>query len=414
MMIGMTTSDVVFYSTRVLMIVAAAAAGVMILKPPLPRVRFAYWWAVIVACAVLPLVPRLAPPPVADSIVSAARSVLLGEPTAAPGQPIWSVIPLLVLCGAVVRGCWTGVGFLTLRRLRATSVPALLADEVVSAARAIAADVELRLQPSIRQPVTFGWRRPVVLLPPRFADLPLDLQRAVVTHESLHVARRDWLSLLAERCVQSLFWFHPAMWWAVDQAQLAREQIVDAAVVTLMRGRRAYLAALYEFADDDVAVAPLAATFLRKRHLFARARAIAQKGRAARWRVVACTSCLALLTTIATLGAASFAPTAQRDRQETVYLPGDGVTLPVVVHEVRPHYTADALQARIEGKVVLECVVGTEGKPGRIRVVESLDAQYGLDDAAVAALEQWRFRPGTKDGRAVAVQIHVQMAFTLK
>jgi TonB family protein len=38
----------------------------------------------------------------------------------------------------------------------------------------------------------------------------------------------------------------------------------------------------------------------------------------------------------------------------------------------------------------------------------------GLDQAAIEALEQWRFRPGTKDGNAVDVHVHVEMTFTLK
>ena len=79
--------------------------------------------------------------------------------------------------------------------------------------------------------MTFGWRRPVVLLPRRLGGLPLDVQRAAVIHEAIHVARRDWLSLLVEQAVQTVFWFHPAIWWAIDQVQLAREQIVDEAAV---------------------------------------------------------------------------------------------------------------------------------------------------------------------------------------
>jgi TonB family protein len=47
-------------------------------------------------------------------------------------------------------------------------------------------------------------------------------------------------------------------------------------------------------------------------------------------------------------------------------------------------------------------------------VTRSLDGVLGLDQAAIEALEQWRFKPGTKDGKAVDVHVHVELTFTLK
>ena len=46
-------------------------------------------------------------------------------------------------------------------------------------------------------------------------------------------------------------------------------------------------------------------------------------------------------------------------------------------------------------------------------MTQSLDTAYGLDDAAVAAVQQWIFTPGTKDGRAVDVEIHMTIRFSL-
>jgi TonB family protein len=97
-----------------------------------------------------------------------------------------------------------------------------------------------------------------------------------------------------------------------------------------------------------------------------------------------------------------------------VYEAGNGVTLPVVITEVRPTYTDEAKAARIEGTVFMSCVVATDGQPTRITVVKSLDAVHGLDQAAVQALQQWRFKAGAKDGKAVAVRVHIEMTFTLK
>jgi protein TonB len=98
----------------------------------------------------------------------------------------------------------------------------------------------------------------------------------------------------------------------------------------------------------------------------------------------------------------------------TVYTPGDGVTLPQVVKQVSAHYTSEAMRQMIEGEVVLEVVVKPDGDVGDVKVKQSLDAVYGLDEEALKAMKQWQFKPGTKNGEAVAVRVDVKMRFTLK
>jgi len=101
-------------------------------------------------------------------------------------------------------------------------------------------------------------------------------------------------------------------------------------------------------------------------------------------------------------------------QQETIYTPGDGVSLPTVTKQVGPQYTSEAMANRIEGKVGLSAVVLANGKVGDVKVIRSLDSVYGLDEAAVKAMKQWEFKPGTKDGKPVAVRVEIDMAFTLK
>ena len=100
---------------------------------------------------------------------------------------------------------------------------------------------------------------------------------------------------------------------------------------------------------------------------------------------------------------------------QQVYRGGqDGVTLPVPLTEVKPSYTAAALQARIEGAVLLEAVVRADGSVGDVKIVESLDTEHGLDEQAIGALRQWEFKPGTRDGKPVSVIVEVSMNFTLR
>ena len=101
-------------------------------------------------------------------------------------------------------------------------------------------------------------------------------------------------------------------------------------------------------------------------------------------------------------------------QEQTVYKPGNGVTLPAVVKQVKADYTQEAMDAHIEGTVGLQVVVLADGAVGDVKVTQSLDPTYGLDQQAVKAIKQWQFKPGTKDGKAVAVQVDVMIRFTLK
>lgn len=98
--------------------------------------------------------------------------------------------------------------------------------------------------------------------------------------------------------------------------------------------------------------------------------------------------------------------------QEQTYRVGDGVAAPAIVTEVKPRYTAATLTAGVQGSVKLECVVRTDGTVTDVRIVEPLHPQ--LDEAATRALEQWRFEPGTKDGKPVPVRVDIEMTFTLR
>ena len=96
------------------------------------------------------------------------------------------------------------------------------------------------------------------------------------------------------------------------------------------------------------------------------------------------------------------------------YRPGNGVTSPRLVREVKPGYTGEAMRARIQGTVRLQAIVLPDGSVGNMKIIRSLDHTFGLDDEALKSVSQWRFQPGTLAGRAVPVLIEVELAFTLR
>jgi protein TonB len=99
-----------------------------------------------------------------------------------------------------------------------------------------------------------------------------------------------------------------------------------------------------------------------------------------------------------------------------VYQIGNGVTSPALIHEVKPNYTGDAMRAKLQGIVEMEAVVMPDGTvdPNRIKITRSLDATFGLDQQAIIAVKQWKFRPGTFKGQPVPVLVNVELTFTLR
>ena len=93
---------------------------------------------------------------------------------------------------------------------------------------------------------------------------------------------------------------------------------------------------------------------------------------------------------------------------------GNGVTAPDLVHRTQPQYSADAMRAKLQGVAVLTGIVGVDGRLHDVRVARSLDATFGLDQEAVACVRQWRFRPGTRQGKPVAVYVTIEVAFNLR
>lgn len=94
--------------------------------------------------------------------------------------------------------------------------------------------------------------------------------------------------------------------------------------------------------------------------------------------------------------------------EETVYDLGPGISAPRLVHQVRPE-RGDTPGFRLKGKVVIALVVSSAGQPAKLKVVESLDKD--VDQSALRAVEQWRFQPARKDGKAVAVRVSVEISF---
>ena len=91
--------------------------------------------------------------------------------------------------------------------------------------------VRLSVSSLVKTPMTWGWRRPTVLLPAGFEEWSEGARRHTLLHELGHVRRLDWPVQIAVRVVCALYWFHPGVWVAAKRLALESEQACDEGVL---------------------------------------------------------------------------------------------------------------------------------------------------------------------------------------
>ena len=85
--------------------------------------------------------------------------------------------------------------------------------------------------------------------------------------------------------------------------------------------------------------------------------------------------------------------------------------LPLVTYQVDPDFPEDASRAHIQGDIVVRVVVGVDGRAHDVHVVKGLG--HGLDEAAVKAASQYRFKPAMLHGKPVPVYLNLGLSFQI-
>jgi TonB family protein len=89
----------------------------------------------------------------------------------------------------------------------------------------------------------------------------------------------------------------------------------------------------------------------------------------------------------------------------------DNVTQPELIWKSEPEYTEEARKVKLQGTVQLRIVVDERGRAESIEVTHGLG--LGLDERAVAAVRQWKFKPGMRGTKPVPTVAIVQVSFRL-
>jgi TonB family protein len=384
------TSLILTAAVKGTILLAAAWIATALLRRSSADLRHRIWLAALVAMALL-LVPVSVPQTLRmtiDASASAPGTVSAAARSIRVFPIVWSIIAALLLMR------W-GAGIFRLHRLT----------------RGSRLENGVRVSDSIATPMTWGAIRPVILLPAYVEDWPAEQRDIVLRHERAHIARRDWLWQGFAQIMTAIFWFNPLVWFAEAQMRQEAEHAADDA--TLAAGVEAP-----DYADRLMAVArqlsgrsPSAAAvagvaMVRQPALTSRITAILDAGR------IRTGASVAARIGVVLAAVALLVPLSAFQNRNVYHVGEDGVASPSVTYKVEPSYTPDAKEAKIQGGVVLNLVVNAQGRADDIQVTQSLDP--GLDANAVAAISQWLFKPGTKDGEAVDVAVRIEVNFRLK
>ncbi|WP_207433567.1 M56 family metallopeptidase [Sabulibacter ruber] len=214
------------------------------------------------------------------------------ESSLAKGQAYFEqhlpAIVLLWLVGMLLMGLRLLGGWVYVQRLRSyrtSPVPALWVEKVQDLGRELGLPRAVRMAESalIQVPMVIGHFKPLVLLPlGTLAGLSAAQVEAILAHELSHVQRRDYLLNLFQSVVETLFFFHPAVWWMSDCIRTEREHACDDLALSLCGDSLTYAYALTNLEELMMKKKPnsprLAVAFSgRRRSLLSRITRLVQK-----------------------------------------------------------------------------------------------------------------------------------------
>jgi len=226
-----------------------------------PELRYAVYGvalALMVAAPVVTFFVLQAPtagPALAARVVESipARAAAIVSPATFSGSPAIAWLPLLVqfwMAGVAVLGVRSLGGFVLAQRLKVwkTSPAALRIQEISARMRAqlgMRRPVRVLQSEGTEVPAALGWLRPVVLLPvSALTSLTEEQITMVLAHELAHIRRHDYLVNLGQTAIETLLFYHPAVWWLSGRIRVEREHCCDDLAVAACGNPVGYAGAL--------------------------------------------------------------------------------------------------------------------------------------------------------------------------
>jgi TonB family protein len=254
---------------------------------------------------------------------------------------------------------------------------------------------------NVNVPIASGLFRPVVLLPSAAAAWPEWQRTAALHHELAHIARKDLCVNFVASLSCAVYWFHPLVWTMSGHLRREQEAACDDSVIHTGFDRTTYAEALLAVAKKSPSTLIPGCYMTTTSDVKSRILRLLAAQVSPRTTFLRTASAFAAIV----LAFAALAPV----RAEKIYTIGEDVTSPRVLEKTDVVYPEDAKADKIQGTVVLSCVIGADGLAHDISVIKSLDPRF--DRNAAEAVEQWHFAPGIHEGEPVPVRATIEVNF---
>jgi TonB family protein len=308
------------------------------------------------------------------------------------------------------------------RRATPVEIPADMMPPVARCAHRFGLDfsqIEVSNTSEIAGPATVGIFGHTLLLPAHFLNKlqARDLD-ALLAHEFAHMQRRDFALNLLHGVVSLPVAYHPLLWLTRACLAETREMACDAMAADAAGGRETYARSLLRLAAMLArttqprflhAIGFLDANIFERR-IMQLTRTKLEAGLIRRSLIAAACALLAI-------GTCASAVALRMD----VETPSGGNSNPARIHvkvddlkitkKVQPHYPASAKKQRIQGRVLLDVIIGKDGTVENIKIKKSVSSD--IDQSAIDAVRQWTYEPFLLNGNPVEVQTTVSVTFSL-
>ncbi|MFL6656449.1 MAG: TonB family protein, partial [Massilia sp.] len=263
--------------------------------------------------------------------------------------------------------------------------------------------VGLRVVDDLASPLSVGWLRPLVLVPAALlSGMPPQLLEALLAHEMAHIRRLDYLVNLGQNVIETLLFYHPAVWWISHRIRHEREQIADDLAASCTGDKRNLALALSEletmqFGQHHLAQAANGGQLLERVRRLVRPATAMPDWKAALAVMGLVAACLSVAAH-ASVGPHAAVP----DHMPMADFGSCG----------KPVWPSAALAERRTGMVSLGFEIGEDGRVTNSFVRKS-SGSADLDEAARAGIALCHFHPGTVRGTPVSSWTAIQYQWLL-
>ena len=273
--------------------------------------------------------------------------------------------------------------------------------------------VRLRVADGLFSPVAAGiWRSTVVVPVALIAGMPPELLDALLAHELAHIRRHDYLVNLLQNVVETLLFYHPAVWWISRRIRVERELIADALAAKAIGEPRRLALALSELEKFQLTqhnLAPAANGGVLMQRI---KKLVSPEVQAINWKAAIPLLGLVLATFAFYSNAADEtvpSPGTINPAQALSYLPPKFLNM----EECRPVYPDVAKNAEQQGVVKVRLSVNRNGKFIGYKMLSS-SGYSSLDDATTGAFAKCKFKPAYKNGKPIASSLDATYVWKLE